>query len=232
MNHPRGAIFYEGPSLINGAPIVGVVTYQSTNGKTGKIGQTWILHQGHRPTEAVKLGCDDAVCGTCPLRGDHGQKRACYVILFQGPRQVWESYKAGKYPQLSDASCRVNDGKLRLGAYGDPTAIPLDVTLDMMLHVQVNKSSGYTQRWRDGTDARWKRWCMASCHNGAEVLKARAAGWSTYRGLRDGEEPMPLEIMCPSNSGVKCRHCMLCAGNRGAQRSLCNYIHGNGKKHY
>ena len=45
---PNGAILYCGPSLLDGSPIIVVITGlsgRSTNTKTGKMAQTWILRR-------------------------------------------------------------------------------------------------------------------------------------------------------------------------------------------
>ncbi len=70
-------LLFEGNSLINDEPIVAIATglqRPSTNRKTGPMIQTWILHRDELPTQAIKSGSDEAICGTCPARG-----RWCYV---------------------------------------------------------------------------------------------------------------------------------------------------------
>ena len=39
----NGIIFYEGPSVLDGAPIVGIALAKSTNRKTGDLVQTYII---------------------------------------------------------------------------------------------------------------------------------------------------------------------------------------------
>ena len=67
MSEP-GAIFYRGPSLLTGDPIVGVVTGLeggSHNPKTGPMAQAWILREDLAPNDAVHENLDDAIgCGT------------------------------------------------------------------------------------------------------------------------------------------------------------------------
>ena len=67
----NGFILYEGPSTFDGEPIVVIITGYETptsNRKTGDMLQSWIIKQGDYPSEAIKLGTDNSVCGTCPLR--------------------------------------------------------------------------------------------------------------------------------------------------------------------
>jgi hypothetical protein len=39
----RGVVLYEGPSELDGKPIVVVATFNSVNDKTGNMVQTWII---------------------------------------------------------------------------------------------------------------------------------------------------------------------------------------------
>ena len=77
------AIFYDGPSQLTGQPILGVVTglaYASNNAKTGAMLQAWILLRDASPSAAIASGDDEAICGTCALRGPAGARgRRCYV---------------------------------------------------------------------------------------------------------------------------------------------------------
>ena len=56
----RGFIFYRGKSPIDRAPIVGIATLESKNGKTGNMIQTWILRTDTHPLEARRTGRDRA----------------------------------------------------------------------------------------------------------------------------------------------------------------------------
>jgi hypothetical protein len=81
MSEP-GAIFYRGPSLLTGDPIVGIVTGLdggSMNAKTGPMVQAWILRPEIAPMEAVRENVDDAICGTCALRGPRRAPVRCRV---------------------------------------------------------------------------------------------------------------------------------------------------------
>lgn len=67
----NGAILYEGPSVLDGAPIVAVLTGlkdKSKNPKTGPMLQVWIMRSDIAPHLAQQSGQDDSVCGDCPLR--------------------------------------------------------------------------------------------------------------------------------------------------------------------
>ena len=65
-----GAIIYSGPSRIDGAPIVAIAVWDSSNRKTGSMLQTYILRSDIDPRDANKYGEDFSICGTCDLKGD------------------------------------------------------------------------------------------------------------------------------------------------------------------
>ena len=137
---PRGLVLYEGPSRLDGGPIVAVATglrRPSANGKTGNMVQTWILRADVNPLAAVHSGADASVCGDCPLRGvleplpkgKHGtvnRRRACYVAVHQAPLAVFRAYEHGAYEPFDPREhLQLFKGRrLRLGSYGDPVAAP------------------------------------------------------------------------------------------------------------
>ncbi len=58
---PRGFVLYQGPSLLDGLPIVAIATMRSTNPKTGPVPQTWILRADVPPMDAVRTGADASI---------------------------------------------------------------------------------------------------------------------------------------------------------------------------
>ena len=60
-------IIYQGPSLIDGSPIVAITVSQSGNTKTGNMVQTYIIRADINPLEASKTGADYAICGACRI---------------------------------------------------------------------------------------------------------------------------------------------------------------------
>lgn len=91
-------IVHEGPSPVDGSPIVGIltgVTSPSANRKTGRMAQLWILPADATPLDAMRTGADAAICGSCPLRGTIGTDgkrrvgRACYVNSTQPCLRVY-----------------------------------------------------------------------------------------------------------------------------------------------
>ena len=88
--------------------------------------------QIHEPI-AIKSGLDRLICGNCRHRGHEvdgrfGVERTCYVNEGQAPLGIWKAWKAGRYPALR--SLEVFTGrKVRFGAYGDPTHLPISLAL-------------------------------------------------------------------------------------------------------
>jgi len=80
MTRPNSRVLWEGSSLIDGAPIVVIVSglLKSENAKTGNMLQTYILRADVSPTNAIRSGEDSSICGDCPARGDGtGKGRTC-----------------------------------------------------------------------------------------------------------------------------------------------------------
>ena len=96
----KSAIIYNGPSLLDGKPIVVIATYSNRNTKTGKVVQTYILRSDINPLEASKTGEDFSICGDCTMRGEvttdparkQAKGRRCYVNLGQGVLIVFKSH--------------------------------------------------------------------------------------------------------------------------------------------
>ena len=203
-------ILWEGTSMFDGSPIVLLGTDRSSNRKTGPMYQTYILRSDMHPIDAVQTEQDGAICGACPLRGRKGKQRMCYVTLHRGVSQVWKSYQDGHAKPLAHHLFALHQ-PVRLGAYGDPAAIPFEVWQSVL-----RKSSGwtgYTHSWRT-CDQRFKSLVMASCDNPDDYAEAKAMGWATYRILLPGETRFKGERPCPANEekGVTCYRCMQCNG--------------------
>lgn len=214
MKTPNGYLVYSGPSRINGDPIIAIAILKSTNEKTGNIVQLYILVAGRTPYNAAKCNANISVCGSCPMRKHMvGEKMvgACYVDLLKGLHQVWKSYDAGRYPQLPTYD--VFKGRtIRFGAYGDPTALPIEI-LEQMASQSIGWT-GFTHRWIFKSNQEYKKYCMASCDSVALAQKASLMGWQTFRH-KAKESPLVLnEQMCPAdpNTGITCLTCRKCNG--------------------
>jgi hypothetical protein len=179
-----GVILYQGPSLIDGAPIVVIanrIVSESGNAKTGAMVQTFILRQDMRPLEAARLGYDFSICGHCPHRPTNDG--SCYVNIGRSVESVFGAYKRGRYavPHVDyDTSILPElfaDSIFRLGSYGDPAAAPFRVWQHATQLVRAR--NGYTHQWREFPA--FSSLCMASVDSEAEATEARAGGWLQAR---------------------------------------------------
>ena len=215
-------ILYEGPSQLDGSPIVVVATglaSRSTNRKTGSVVQTWILRADMDPVAASRAGKDNAICGRCPHRRSLGG--ACYVNLHQAPLSVYRAFQRGSYQhcppeQLADTF----SGKVvRLGAYGDPAAVPLWVW--EAVTAKSKRWLGYTHQWMrpEVTAEGLGRFCMASCDSERDRFVAQSKGWRTFRVRLSAQPLLPGEFVCPaSEEAGKRKTCVDCGACSGTGR--------------
>jgi hypothetical protein len=229
MSKNKPGILYEGPSQIDGKPVVVIATVGSKNSKTGNMVQTWILRSDLHPHEAWKTGEDASICGDCTHRGvmteDGMAKRTCYVTWF-GPMAVWKAYKAGSYSRLSPGEIRaLTKGELiRLGSYGDPAAVPFELWEDITRYSKGH--TGYTHQWRN-CDKRFARLCMASADTIEDRKAAQALG---YRVFGIGDKKSKDEVVCPATTPAKlsCAECMACGGLASkAKANITIPLHGS-----
>ena len=204
----------------------------SDNRKTGDMLQVWILVKACDPVTAIKSGLDRIICGNCRHRGHevdgkHGVERTCYVNEGQAPLQIWKSWKSGNYAPLRSLEL-FTGRKVRFGAYGDPTHLPLPLAL--AIAGVASGHTGYTHQWRKPSLQGWKTLLMASVDSVAELVIARSMGWSTFRV---GSEASTGEQLCASDrDGTPCAICLLCKGARGGLESVHIPPHGKGAGHF
>lgn len=226
-------ILYEGPSLIDGAPIVAVMTginKTSKNRKTGAMPQVWIIRADIHPMEALKSGADSSICGDCIHRpkfiGDDANKkhsRSCYVNMMP-VNNIFKTYSRGGYAaaDLDKLAEDLSGVQVRIGAYGDPAAVPIEVWDRLLINCN---STGYTHRWKD-CDTAYAKYCMASCDTPAEVISATAKGYRTFFVQR-GEFIKSVGSIkiahCPASAEMgrvtTCESCMACNGTRFSFKS-------------
>ena len=202
----------------------------SDNRKTGDMIQIWILVRSVDPVEAIKQGLDRLICGSCVHRGDgSGGGRSCYVNAGQAPLGIWRAWRAGRYPVLQWMDIFAGR-RVRFGAYGDPTHMPLSLALAI---AGVSSGwTGYTHQWRKPSLQGWKQLLMASVDTTAELLIARAMGWSTFRVSADMDH-RTFETLCASErNGTPCSICLGCPGARNGIQSVWIPAHGKGKRHF
>jgi hypothetical protein len=234
MQNPNGYIIYEGPSAIDGAPIVVIATgfaSRSANGKTGDMVQTWILPADIAPHHAVKSGADASVCGDCihrPALRDAVIARGevfvpCYVKTFQAPLSVFGGYQRGIYPRvtLAQLAALCTDRMVRIGSYGDPYAAPIAIWRAMTS--QAKGWTGYTHQWRVAGRV-WAALVMASADSIADMAAAHAAGFRTFRvTAKPFENVKGVETVCPASKEkgavTDCATCRACMGTSGKARA-------------
>ncbi len=226
----NGAILWEGKSQIDGAPIMLIATGtkagKSTNAKTGNLVQTWILRSDMTPQEAVDSGADAAICGACPHRGEivdgKNKGRACYVTIFQAPRNIYGTAKRGVYPRVKQDNARqlLAGRVVRMGAYGDPAAVPFHVWERILAGTA--RGTGYTHQWKD-CDPRFAKYCMASADSMDEALAAKEMGYRTFRVGTPAEKVARGEFLCPASkeAGHKtdCAACRACGGRSSPNKA-------------
>ena len=247
-----GVVLYYGPSVLDGGPIVVILTglTASANRKTGAVLQTWIMRADRLPVDALADATDSTVCGQCVFRPDlanaardaviaarlaagwkttaaraHTGIPRCYVNVGQAPQQIFKTWRAGRYP-VADAESLAEllggDYTLRLGAYGDPAAVPFAgawrAAIDGAAHIL-----GYTHQWAENPDAAapYKGLCQASVSTPAEARAAMLGGWRVFlvADLRGVDHGLGLLINCPSDKSTHphtttCEACKLCNGKK------------------
>jgi hypothetical protein len=225
-----GYIAYEGPSLIDGAPIVVIVNKLegSDNAKTGAIVQSFIIRSDVAPTEALKTGEDESICGQCPHRPILARETGevpCYVNVGRSVRSVYDAYKRGRYTRADAATiAKALAGKIvRLGTYGDPATAP--VTMWARITRYAAGRRGYTHQWdRPDFDAQaWAPLVMASADTLEEAARANLLGMRVFR-VSIGVDVQAGEASCPASAeaGRKatCAKCTLCSGTSIQARDI------------
>lgn len=234
----RGVILYEGPSLIDGEPITAVASWRSANRKTGDTPQVWILRRDVAPLNATRMGADRSICGDCPLRGrlldGRNVGRSCYVVVAHAPTSVWLAYRRGAYRRVGRGQLgRLFTGAfVRIGAYGDPAAVPMAVWRAML--ARVRGWTAYTHQWREGADLQGI--AMASCETDRDARDAAAMGYRVFRVTPPDGPPLPGHASCPASAEqghrLTCLECGACNGGDPAARPHVQVrVHGQRARH-
>lgn len=212
----------------------------STNSKTGWMVQVYIVRRDMSPQDAVNIGADSAVCGSCPLRWYtvkqaggtvtiEGKATKCYVVpMFLST--TWESWAKGNVPCIEPEEAGIIFGKLglpqRAGAYGDPAFAPtwvweaIDRGIEKHRKRGIKRGTSYTHQWRD-CDPAMAEFAMASVGSLEEAKEAWAAGWRTYRMTKPDEGPTKNELVCLfTTHNIQCADCGRCDGNRTGGKSI------------
>lgn len=229
-----GFVAWRGASQIDGKPIVLIAVRSKPKGankKTGAMIQTYILRADVSPLIALKTGADVSICGGCihrPVNSPdemQGPKVAnspdglgsCYVQVQNAPTGIYKAYARHSYPVLSELAAReqFNNEIVRLGAYGDPGAVPASVWESLLQGAKGR--TGYTHQWRNDYAQGHRALCMASCDNLEDYAEARAKGWRCFLVVPKGyAEKVAGSFLCPASeeAGKKlnCIDCLACDG--------------------
>lgn len=237
----RSTLIWRGASRYDeSANIRAVLVWNSKNIKTGNMVQLFILPDKTAPHKAVKSGKDHAICGTCPQRPALGG--GCYVAVFQGPLSTWKASRKKRLVPLEEtlsrlalrASKQERGPVLRLGAYGDVAALPVELVRALVDAVK-GRVTGYTHGWTAlglaGVE-HLRDSCMLSVESEEMARTAQAAGWRTFRGRPAESADMPGEITCPTEyrEETQCISCGLCKGASLPARNISIPVHGFAEK--
>lgn len=227
-----GYIAYEGPSLIDGAPIVVIINKLdgSDNAKTGAIVQSFIIRSDVTPIEALATGQDESICGDCGhrpylIKTGQSDEPPCYVNVGRSVRAVYDAYKRGRYTRADAATiAKALAGKIvRLGTYGDPAAAPVRMWTSITRYAFGRR--GYTHQWdRPDFDAQaWAPLVMASADTLDEAARANLLGMRVFR-VSIGVDVQAGEAMCPASAEAgrraTCAKCTLCSGTSIQARDI------------
>lgn len=223
---------WEGTSQLDGRTRIAVYltggrgTKPSANRKTGAMVQAWIMAVDQAPHDLVREGQDQAICGACPHSGSQGQ--TCYVRTSDAPLSIWRAHSGKRSGLVADQIARFGALPLRLGAYGDPAAVPVHVWRTLLRRLRTPYWTGYTHQWARFPALR--DLCMASVDSAMEADRAHDLGWRTFRVTPWNHLDLQAgEIECPADSrGVQCIDCGLCDGARMGDRrkSIAIKAHG------
>jgi hypothetical protein len=220
LKKPLGIVVYKGPSLLTGKPVIVIITgfKRMKNPKTGAMLQSWILPDNKISFLTTYLrGQETSVCGDCKHRSvASGGWGTCYVNVHHGPNQIYRAYLNGRYEDLNIFNMGwFKDKLLRIGAYGEPAAVPIRIWEN--LGKLVKGWTGYTHQWNNPKiNKNLKNFCMASCDSVEETILAQKRGWRTFRMRTENEPLMNKEFICPaseeSGKKTKCSKCQTCKG--------------------
>jgi len=226
----NGRILWEGKSNFDGTPIVLIATgftEASSNSKTGRMIQTWILPQQIAPNLAFKTGYGRSVCGDCTHAGYNNN--TCYVIWYQGPRSVWDCYKRGNYPPIGNDWHLFDDENVRLGSAGDPAMVPAEAWTEVLLRAR--KHTAYTHQWRQPWAQYLKGIAQASCDGLNDHLTAVSMGWHTYLVTpADTPDPAGMVHCAASTEKGNKTNCGICSLCDGKSANVVIHAHGRSAK--
>ena len=140
---------------------------------------------------------------------------------------MYRKYVAGTYSKLSKNEIELLKYyryPIRIGSYGDPTAVPFDIWEPIIS--ASGGHTGYTHQFLT-CDSRWKQYLMASVQSESEARIAQNRGWRTFRIIAPDARLTQNEILCRHTEDdiIKCEFCMLCDG-KSSKPNIADRVHG------
>ena len=220
--NPTGYLLHEGET--NGASYLAIATLKTSNRKTGPMVQIWFLLRDVNPVDCVKSGLDaQTVCQDCPFASGNG----CYVNVGQAPNAIWKGYHRGIYPRLNpkDYGDVFGGKKVRFGAYGNPTLLPLS-----MAKAIASVSSGWTgyfHDWKTNPLAKeYGKYFMASTETQDSLRQALGLKFRVFHA--SAEKPEGAMDCLAETKNMSCADCQLCQGlSKARQPSIWINPHGS-----
>ena len=127
---------------------------------------------------------------------------------------------------------------LRLGAYGDPAAVPFGIWAAVCPSAAF--VNAYTHQWRRFPEL--TAWCMASADTPEELAHARVLGFRVFRVRGKAQPVLPGETVCPASEEAgkrtDCTACKACGGQSAktptgrARPDMVIMAHGKPAKHF
>ncbi len=194
------------------------LTEMTTNRKTGNIPSLSFMSIEDPPTKLASTGHDKCSCGDCPLRNNKG----CYVVLFQGPNNIFKSFEKGKIKKEGWNHFRkVTKNKLvRVGSYGDIMSCPPE--LRNKIFKNINKFVGYSH-----SKDKLQEGLLRSIEHKDDL----STEYRTARIVKSEDDiDLSREVLCPAenkNREITCNDCGLCGNSVNIKtKSVCFIAHG------
>ena len=186
---------------------------KSTNRKTGGMIQTYLLDKKTLTSEPKVFG---AKCSDCPMvskcyvNHDKMSVRRTVKKLLNGEKTSYS------FSTLEEVLPLLKGERVRLGTYGDPSALPLQ---DMKKICETSDGwTGYTHFFKE-IDSDYSKYLMASVESLSSELLAHALGYLTFRVLLKEDETLEVSkqsIQCLNITiNRQCTDCLLCSGTSG-----------------
>jgi hypothetical protein len=191
---------------------------KSVNRKTGEMIQTYLLDKETLTTEPKVFGAKCAGCpmvSKCYVSNDKMSVRRTVKKLLNGEACSY------KFSTLDEVLPLLRGERVRLGTYGDPSALPLH---DLQKICKTSDGwTGYTHFFRE-IDSDYSLYLMASVESLEGELLAHSLGYLTFRVLLKEDENLEVtkkSIQCLNVENDKtlvslqCVDCLICSGTKG-----------------